>query len=51
MNYNLNRCLTNENGYTIRLRISCYCDEMEEIQAKVDRVADFLVNRANKTLT
>ncbi len=41
MNYNLNRCLTNENGYTIRLWISCHGDEIEEIQAKVDRVADF----------
>ena len=51
MNYNLNRCLTNEKSYPIWLWISCYCDEMEEIQAQVDRVADFLVDLANKTLT
>jgi len=41
----------NEKGYIIRLWISCHGDEMEEIQAKVDKVADFLVNLAEKTLT
>jgi len=41
----------NDKGYVIRLWISCHGEEMEEIQAKVDRVADFLVNLANKTLT
>jgi molybdenum cofactor synthesis domain-containing protein len=41
----------NDKGSVIRLWISCHGDEMEEIQAKVDRVADFLVDLANKTLT
>ena len=55
MNYNLNRCKTEflgeERGYTIRLWISCHGKDVEEIQAKVNRVADFLVDLANKTLT
>ncbi|MBC8463098.1 competence damage-inducible protein A [Candidatus Bathyarchaeota archaeon] len=41
----------NEKGYVIRLWISCHGEEMEEIQRKVDNVADFLVNLAEKTLT
>jgi nicotinamide-nucleotide amidase len=41
----------NDKGYVIRLWISCHGDEVEEIQAKVERVADFIVNLANKTLT
>ncbi len=41
----------NDKGYVIRLWISCHGEEMEEIQAKVDRVADFLVDLAEKNLT
>lgn len=41
----------NDKGYVIRLWISCHGDEMEEIQAKVDKVAYFLVDLAEKTLT
>jgi hypothetical protein len=41
----------NEKGYVIRLWISCHGNEMGVIQAKVDKVADFLVNLAEKTLT
>ncbi len=41
----------NEKGYIIRLWISCHGDEMEDIKTKVDKVADFLVNLAETTLT
>ena len=41
----------NEKGYVIRLWISCHGDEMKEIQAKVNRVADFLVDLAENSLT
>jgi len=39
----------NDKGYVIRLWISCHGEEMKEIQTKVDRVADFLVDLAEKT--
>ncbi|MES0325601.1 MAG: hypothetical protein ABUK18_06945, partial [Candidatus Bathyarchaeia archaeon] len=41
----------NEKGHVIRLWISCHGDEMKEIQAKVNRVADFLVDLAENNLT
>ena len=41
----------NEKRYVIRLWISCHGEEMEEIQAKVNKVADFLVDLAENNLT
>ena len=41
----------NDKGYIIRLWISCHGEEMEKIQAKVNRVADFLVDLAENNLT
>ena len=43
--------VNNDKGYVIRLWISCHGEEMEEIQVKVDKVSDFLVDLAEKTLT
>lgn len=41
----------NEKGYVIRLWISCHGEDMQTIQVKVDKVADYLVNLAESKLS